>query len=145
MKAASFSPGASTGLLLIRLMLAATFIYHGCQILFGAFGGPGPANFASAMHFSLIMAYVAGALQLAGGLSMLTGFLVQLGALAIVCAMAGAIALVHWPHGFSITQNGMEYALTEAVVAIGIAFTGPGAYAITFPGATGNPRPVTPA
>jgi hypothetical protein len=29
---------------------ALTFFYHGSAILFGAFGGPGPDRFASAMH-----------------------------------------------------------------------------------------------
>jgi len=29
---------------------ALTFFYHGSAILFGAFGGPGPNRFASAMH-----------------------------------------------------------------------------------------------
>ena len=34
------------GLLVIRLMLATVFVYHGAQKLFGAFGGHGLAGFA---------------------------------------------------------------------------------------------------
>ena len=39
-------PCRDLGLLLIRLVLAAVFIYHGGQKLFGWFGGPGLQGFA---------------------------------------------------------------------------------------------------
>jgi putative oxidoreductase len=124
------SGSLSAGLLLIRLMLATVFIFHGAQILFGVFGGPGPAGFAGAMHLSLLQARLVGISELCGGLSMCLGFLVPLGALAIVVPMVGAIYLVHWPHGLSVTQGGMEFALSMAIFAIGIALTGPGDYSL---------------
>jgi uncharacterized membrane protein YphA (DoxX/SURF4 family) len=41
---------ADVGLLLIRLMLAVVFIYHGAQKLFGAFDGPGMENFTASLE-----------------------------------------------------------------------------------------------
>ena len=127
-----YGPGhdASTGLLLIRLIAAAVFIYHGCQILFGLFSGPGPAAFASSMHLPLWVGYAVGAAQLGGGLALATGILFTLGCLGILVVMIGAIYLVHWKNGFNIIHGGMEYALTQAVVALGLALTGPGIYVL---------------
>ena len=36
-------------LLIMRIACALPFIYHGCAILFGMFGGPGPQGFAAFM------------------------------------------------------------------------------------------------
>jgi uncharacterized membrane protein YphA (DoxX/SURF4 family) len=51
--------------------------------------------------------------------------------------MVGAIFMVHLPHGFDIAHNGMEYALTQLLVAFALLLTGPGAYSLAgvLPGA----------
>ena len=41
-----------------------------------------------------------------------------------------AIAKVHGPNGLWATQNGYEYNLILIAVAIGIALSGPGQYAL---------------
>ena len=71
---------------------------------------------------------------------MLTGTFVRLGALCILIVMAGAIFLVHLPHGYSIATNGAEYALTLFLVALGMLITGPGRYSLAgiFPPAFRN-------
>ncbi len=118
------------GLLLFRLAGALVFLYHGSAILFGAFGGPGFHGFASSMHSPVIVGFLVGLAQFAGGLALLTGAFVRVGALCIMIVMAGAIFLVHLPHGFNLANNGMEYALTQFLLALGLFFTGGGSYSL---------------
>lgn len=61
---------------------------------------------------------------------MLTGILVRLGAVCIIIVMLGAIFLVHLPHGFDVGKGGMEYALTQLLIAVAILFTGAGAWSL---------------
>jgi len=61
---------------------------------------------------------------------MLTGVLIRAGAVCIIIVMLGAIFLVHLPHGFDIGHGGIEYALTQLLVAFAILLTGPGAYSL---------------
>jgi putative oxidoreductase len=95
-------------LLLIRIASGLAFLYHGSAILFGAFGGPGPAKFAASIHVPVAIAYLIGIAQFAGGLAMLTGILVRLGAACIIVVMLGAIFLVHLPHGFDVGKGGIR-------------------------------------
>lgn len=127
---ASLGQNVSTGLLIIRLIIGVVFVYHGCQILFGAWGGPGPKGFAAFLRLPSWMGYAVGAAQLGGALAILTGILFEVGCMAIIVVMAGAVYLVHWHNGFSIQHDGMEYALTQGVVALGLLFGGPGSYSL---------------
>jgi len=106
------------------------FLYHGSAILFGAFGGPGPRQFAAFHQWPVIVAYMVGLAQLAGGLGVLTGVLFRVGAACIIAVMLGAIVLVHLPHGFDVSNGGAEYALTQLLLAIAFLLTGPGAYSL---------------
>jgi len=124
------SPKLSAALLAIRIASALAFLYHGAAITFGAFGGPGPEKFATFTHMPLIATYLVGLAQLAGGLAMLTGVLIRVGAVCIIIVMLGAIFLVHLPHGFDIGHGGMEYALTQLLIAFALLLTGPGAYSL---------------
>lgn len=127
----SAAPGKlDLALLIFRIAGALVFLYHGSAILFGAFGGPGIHGFAGFMHTSLIVGFLVGLAQFAGGLALLTGALVRVGAVCIMIVMAGAIFLVHLPHGFSIATGGMEYALTEFLLALGLFLTGGGSYSL---------------
>jgi putative oxidoreductase len=117
-------------LLLLRIACALVFLYHGAAILFGAFGGPGPVAFASVMHAPVIVGYLVGLAQFAGGLAILTGVLFRVGAVCILIVMAGAILLVHLPHGFNVANQGMEYALTQFLLALALLLMGPGAYSL---------------
>ena len=117
-------------LLLVRLASAMAFLYHGAAITFGMFGGPGPAGFAAFTHTSLTVAYLVGLAQLGGGLAMLTGVFIRVGAVCIIIVMIGAIFMVHLPHGFDIAKGGLEYVLTQSLVALALILTGPGAYSL---------------
>lgn len=121
---------AHTALLLIRIASGLAVLYHGSAILFGAFGGPGPTKFAAFIHAPPAVGYLVGLAQLFGGLAMLTGILVRVGAACIIVVMLGAIFLVHLPHGFDIGKGGMEYALTQLLIAVAILIAGGGAWSL---------------
>ena len=117
-------------LLMMRLACALPFLYHGSAILFGAFGGPGPRNFAAFMKMPMIVGYLVGLAQFAGGIAILTGALLRVGAICVIVVMLGAIFIVHLPHGYDIGHGGMEFALTELLLAAGLLLAGPGKYSL---------------
>ena len=117
-------------LLIMRVACALPFIYHGAAILFGAFGGPGPHNFAAFMKVPDIVGYLVGIAQFAGGIAILVGALLRVGCVCVIIVMLGAIFLVHLPHGFDIGKGGVEYALTEMLLALGLLFAGPGRFSL---------------
>jgi putative oxidoreductase len=117
-------------LLIMRLACSLPFLYHGSAILFGAFGGPGPQGFAAFMKMPVIVGYLVGLAQFAGGIAILTGALLRVGAVSVIIVMLGAIFLVHLPHGYDIGRGGLEYALTEMLLSIGLLLAGPGKYSL---------------
>jgi putative oxidoreductase len=123
-------PKISAALLLIRVASAAAFLYHGCAILFGAFGGPGPVKFAAFMHAPAAVGYLVGMAQVFGGLAILLGIFARIGAGCAAIVMLGAIFLVHLQHGFDISRGGFEYAFTQLCIVLAILLAGPGGYAL---------------
>jgi putative oxidoreductase len=133
------SPSDTTGsparelnfeLLIMRVACSLPFIYHGSAILFGAFGGPGPHNFAAFMKAPDIIGYLVGLAQLAGGVAILLGALLRVGAVCVIVVMLGAVFMVHLPHGYDVNKGGMEYALTELLLSFGLLFAGPGKFSL---------------
>jgi putative oxidoreductase len=120
-----------TALLLLRIASGLAFLYHGCAILFGAFGGPGPQKFAAFLHVPSAVGYLVGLAQFCGGLAVLSGFLIRIGAVCLIVVMLGAIFLVHLPHGFDIGKGGFEYALTQLLIAVVLVITGAGAWSVS--------------
>ncbi|MGC1485821.1 MAG: DoxX family protein [Candidatus Acidiferrum sp.] len=117
-------------LLIMRLACSLPFIYHGAAILFGAFGGPGPHNFAAFMKMPVIVGYLVGLAQFAGGIAILIGAFFRVGAVCVIIVMLGAIFLVHAPHGYNLANNGMEFALTELLLSFGLLLAGPGKFSL---------------
>jgi putative oxidoreductase len=126
----SESPQLNFALLVLRVACALPFLYHGSGILFGVLGGPGPVNFAAFMHVPAAVGYLVGLAQFAGGLAILTGAFLRVGAVCVMIVMLGAIFLVHLPHGFDINHSGYEFALSELLLAFGLLIAGPGAYSL---------------
>ena len=123
------------GLLIIRLVVGILFMGHGAQKIFGWFGGYGLKGtggwFESiGMKPGITMALLAGLAELVGGVLFALGLLTPLAGIMIAGTMVMAIVKVHGPNGLWATANGYEYNLTLLAVAIGIALTGPGQYAL---------------
>jgi len=123
------------GLLLIRLVLGGVFAAHGAQKLFGWFGGfgiEGTAGWFGSMGLKAprTQAVVSGLSELGGGLLLAAGLLTPLGAAAVIGVMIVAVAMVHIDKGFFNGAGGYEFNLTLAVVALALAFTGPGRYSL---------------
>ncbi|CAG7650157.1 DoxX family protein [Paenibacillus allorhizosphaerae] len=123
------------GLLLIRLVVGLLFIGHGAQKLFGWFGGYGPKGTGGWMESvgikpGIIMAVVAGFMELVGGVLFAAGFVTPLAAVLIAAAMLGAIVKVHGKNGLWADANGIEYHLVLIAVVVGIALTGAGSYSL---------------
>lgn len=117
-------------LFIARIACSLPVLYHGSQILFGAFSGSGPRGFAAYQHVPAVFAYLVGLAQFAGGLAILLGALQRVGAICVIIVMIGAIYRVHLPHGFDIGKGGMEFALTVLLLALALLLTGPGAYSL---------------
>lgn len=141
-------PGVDAALLIARIALALPFIFHGAQIAFGAFGGPGLAGFVAASGGKLPMAVAAlvGYGELLGGLGILFGVLSRIASAGELLIMLGAIFIVHLKNGYDGTKGGFEHPLTLLLLALVIIVAGPGRLALgrsVLPKqeATGEPAP----
>src|SRR5687767_6036829 len=110
-------------LLILRLVVGLTLAAHGAQKLFGWFGGyglTGTGGFLEQLGFfpGRRNAFLAGLAELSGGLLLALGFATPLAATLIISVMFVAIATVHLKNGFFNSNQGFEYNLTLAVVAL---------------------------
>lgn len=123
------------GLLLVRLVFGFLMAAHGAQKLFGWFGGHGLAGtggFFESLGFrpGRVMAGLAGAAELGGGLLLALGLLSPVGAALVLSVMIVAAVTVHWQNGLFAMTNGIEVPLLYATAAVGLALTGPGAFSL---------------
>jgi putative oxidoreductase len=128
------STRSDLGLLLVRLMLAAVFVFHGSQKLFGLFGGygiEGTAGFMEGLGLPLptVSAVLAGATELLGGVALAVGLGVRPAGVLLAFTMLVASFAAHGG-GFAAQAGGMEYPLTLAVVSLALALTGGGRFAL---------------
>src|SRR5260370_1774574 len=121
----SETPQLNFALLVLRLACALPFLYHGSGILFGILGGPGPLKFAAFMHVPPAVGYLVGLAQFAGGLAILTGAFLRVGAVCVMIVMLRAIILVHLPHGFDIGRGGHESSLSPLLLLLAPPLSGP--------------------
>jgi putative oxidoreductase len=108
---------------------------HGAQKLFGWFGGyglRGTGEFLTQLGFRPGRAFAA----IASSTEMVAGLLIALGLFGpvdpamMLSVMIVAAVTVHWSNGFFATANGIEVPFLYAVMAVVLAFTGPGVYSL---------------
>lgn len=118
-------------LLLVRLALGYTFFLHGAQKVFGWFGGEGLESFIAWIGkygVSTYVAYLAAFAELLGGILLFTGIYARLGALMVIGVMLGATFIVHWSHGYFLTNGGYEYTLNLILFSLAVLIGGPGKF-----------------
>jgi putative oxidoreductase len=122
-------------LLLIHGFVGALLLAHGIGHLFGKLGSGGGLAATSEYVASLglrparLMGFLLGATEIAAGALFAVGLLTPLAAAGIAALMIVATFTDHRGH-FWIFDNGSEYVLTNAVVALALAFSGPGRYSL---------------
>lgn len=120
------------GLLLVRLALGPMLIVHGWNKVFGGGGLDGTTGWfrALGLRFPAVQARVAAATEMGAGVLMTLGLLTGLSSTAFVGLMAVAALTDHRGKGYFVFKGGWEYTLLVAMVAIGLAATGPGAWSL---------------
>jgi putative oxidoreductase len=129
---------ADVGLLIVRLVLAFLFIYHGSRRLFGWFNGPGLDRSAdyfahsAHLHPGTFFAVLGGLIEFGGGIALALGLFSRLAGLAIFGDMMMAIITVTHSNGLNATggQAGWELNLALGVLALVPAFFGSGRFSV---------------
>jgi putative oxidoreductase len=106
----------------LELIMGVIFFSHGLQKLTEA--QDFATNAIVPMGLPAFMGYVVIAAEFGGGLLLLTGLLVRLGALGHLATMGVAVAAVHWPNGLS-GRGGFEYPLALLAISLGLLMLGP--------------------
>ncbi len=121
-------------LLLLRFTMGALLVPHGCQKLFGWFGGAGLERFAQTFgglgyQPGWFWAVLVGLTEALGGTLLALGLLTRPAALALTIFMLNAI---YWTskRGFFWTQGGAEYSILILVVALVFLVRGGGPWSL---------------
>lgn len=108
---------------ILRIFVGFLFSMHGMQKLLGLFGGMegsgAKAPFAS-------MLWVAGGLEMVGGLLILLGLFTAPAAFILSGQMAVAYFMMHFPQGFLPIRNGGELAVLYCFVYLYLCVAGAG-------------------
>lgn len=133
---------ASFGPAVLRLAVAAVFIAHGGQKLFGLWGGPGleaTAGFFEQMGLqpAFPLAALVATLEFAGGILLAFGAFTVVISAALALEMLVAVVKVHLANGFFLNWNivplqghGYEYNLVLIAALVCLMLAGPGAFSI---------------
>jgi putative oxidoreductase len=116
--------------LLLRVALAAIFIFHGLDLVGGAekeWGARWQTG-ENAPPAAVQLAVAWG--ELIGGIVLGLGFLTRLAALGIIAVMAEAIARAHWPNAMDIRNIGFLYNLAVIIMCLCLVLGGPGPLAV---------------
>jgi putative oxidoreductase len=122
------------GLLIARLVFGSLFAAHGCQKLFGWFGGGGlsrTAGFLEGLGFrpGRLFALANALAECGGGVLLALGLFGPVAATVVVSVMIVAIVTAHWGNGL-LAPNGVELPILYLTVAVLLTLTGPGAHSL---------------
>lgn len=106
----------------LRIAAGFMFCLHGCEKLFGAFGGLG--GHGAVPLFSLLG--LAGVLETFGGILLVLGLFTVPVAFLLSGEMAVAYFMVHFPRGFIPLLNGGELAVLYCFIFLYLFTAGPG-------------------
>ncbi|VVD98401.1 DoxX family protein [Pandoraea anhela] len=117
--------------LLLRVSLGILFLAHLSLKVF-VFTIPGFVGFMSSLGLPPALAYVTMALELVGGLMLITGFYARWAALPLAALMLGTIVSVHGQNGWLFTNKGggWEFPAFWLVGLLSVALLGDGAFAM---------------
>jgi len=115
------SPYQAVALALLRIIAALLFIEHGTQKLFGF----PPAPYAITTLF-----FVAGIIELVGGILILIGLFTRPVAFLLSGEMAIAYFIVHMPINFFPANNQGDGAVLFCFIFLFLVFAGPGEWAL---------------
>jgi len=125
---------------LLRVTLGFVMLPHGAQKLLGVFGGHGLSAtlgfFTGTLNIPWLLALVVILLESFGSASLILGFLTRPIAFGLASIMVGAVAFVHWQHGFFMNWvgeqqgEGFEYHLLAFGIALTLMATGGGRYSV---------------
>lgn len=129
---------ADCGMLLLRITVGLVLAGHGCQKLFGIFGGNGLTATAKGFealgyHPGKVFAVLGGLSEFLGGLGLALGLFTPLAAAALIAVMINAMVTVTAAHGLWAMNGGLEYNLCIAAVALAVAAVGPGRLSLDRP------------
>ncbi|MBB5079986.1 DoxX family protein [Nonomuraea endophytica] len=119
-------------LLIGRVVLGAVFLVHGLQKFTGDGGIAGVTGFFTSLGVPLpgVAAPVVAILEVGGGIALILGAALPIVGTLLAVDMLGAIVLVHFENGFSVSEGGYEFVLTLAAASLVIAFSEGGALAV---------------
>lgn len=124
----------------LRLVLAITMFPHGAQKLLGWFGGYGFEGTMGFLTDTIGMPWLAAfgviLIEFFGPIFLLLGLGTRAFGAAFAALMVGAIATVHWTHGFFMNWSGQqqgegfEYHLLVIAIGVALALTGGGRWSL---------------
>ena len=120
------------GMLVVRLALGPMLFAHGWNKVAGAGGIAGTARWFDGLGLrpARLHAWLAAATELGAGVLVTLGVFTGLGATAFVGLMAVATLTDHRGKGYFVFRGGWEYTVLVAMVAVGLAAAGPGAWSL---------------
>jgi putative oxidoreductase len=119
----------SIGLLGLRLVVGAAFVFHGWPKIQHPLDWMGAEASVPAIFQAL-----AAVAEFFGGMALVVGLLTRLASLGIMSNMVVALGMVHLPHGdpFVSPTGGRSYELAAVYLACAVVFliVGPGRYSL---------------
>lgn len=118
------------GLLVVRVVIGIVFAAHGVAKVRGGLAGVASWFEGEGLRPGRFHAALAAYGEIAVGISLAIGFGFPFTNAAMVGIMVVAGFIGHRKNGFFIIRDGWEYVFVLAVIAVGLAATGPGEWSV---------------